>query len=629
MRVASFCQLPVGIVVWSSPARSLTAIVKATYDLGQEGEAPLSKDQRALVADDPASAASRSHPSQPSDFAPWKGGADLLVVGHAHGSSDDGPIALRLQIGDFSKTCYAMGDGDGTAVPLEPAQLRAEPTEPEPTELGPIAADVPGWMSRCVTQGFDFNKFNVAPADQRVGWLAPGIGITLEGFLEGAPRRSVTLPAAQPTVFLVSTGEVEPHWEPVSMVCDTLWIDTDAAICTVTWRGVVGLRRPLDKAYLAVAHGPERVAATTLHGQLNAAAWTNAVSEIQRSDEPSRAPADDQSERTMALGDGVDEAPLPGSGSDKPRAALLGSATLALGDGTDLRAALPFLSSGQAFLSSGQAFLSSGQEAPPATDESAKPSQPPEDPDPDDDDDDEDGPATPTAGVMLGGGQLGALGGSTLSSGNAPKEALPFDPTEGEGPVRPVPDDDALPFGKDLADEDTVSALEEDGPPTTKAAKAADGPESTTLQTSLEKIMSQDDALPFSESAADVIPPHWLAAFSELDGQVKPGATIASVPQDSEREAPVLPFEGEGQPSSPARSARPLPPPPAAFPPAPAGPPPPGPPLCRACQRPIPRVLRYRSPTRPRQPRHRPHHRCRSQRPPRHPSWTTTPQGTG
>jgi hypothetical protein len=71
-------------------------------------------------------------------------------------------------------------------------------------------------------------------------------------------------------------GEFAPE---VPLVCDTLWIDTDQSICTLTWRGVIALARSTEAPRGFVLSLEPRGAAQSwaaLRDVLDAATWTRA-----------------------------------------------------------------------------------------------------------------------------------------------------------------------------------------------------------------------------------------------------------------------------------------------------------------------------------------------------------------
>ncbi len=96
-----------------------------------------------------------------------------------------------------------------------------------------------GWTEEALGEGFDGAFFQAAPADQRVEILRADEQIVLEHLHPEHPRLVTRLPGVRPRA-RVEAGEL-PSWE-LTLVADTLWIDTNRAVCTLTWRGQI----PLD-----------------------------------------------------------------------------------------------------------------------------------------------------------------------------------------------------------------------------------------------------------------------------------------------------------------------------------------------------------------------------------------------
>lgn len=175
--------------------------------------------------------------------APFKAATDVIVVGRGVREP------VRLEVGDIDKTLsVAEGQLSGCG-PLAT-------TSPERRHwLGPRAAD---WQEeQLAAQGFpadaDWRYWNVAPIDQQlVRPLAPDERLVLE--LGGAPlatqlagERAVGYAAPRATA---KASEAEP----IEMHADTLWIDLDRRICTVSWRGQLDAS-PDGEVFVALVRG--------------------------------------------------------------------------------------------------------------------------------------------------------------------------------------------------------------------------------------------------------------------------------------------------------------------------------------------------------------------------------------
>src|SRR5262245_32888302 len=115
MDVRSLGPLTVAKVAWQSPrgGRVLTVVAKATFDL-VHGEARLAERQDEPAEgdrpfEDGGGSPSQAHKSSvqvPSDLAPFKPHADVLVVGHAF-APDEKPVrslVARLAVGEVDKS---------------------------------------------------------------------------------------------------------------------------------------------------------------------------------------------------------------------------------------------------------------------------------------------------------------------------------------------------------------------------------------------------------------------------------------------------------------------------------------------------------------------------------------------
>ncbi len=274
----------------------------------------------------PTSEASRSVYA-PSDLAPFKPHTDVVLVGHAYAPGEEPVKSLvaRLVVGELDKSIEVVQDRtlglDGelregprfTKMPLRyeraaggpetwnPVGLRIDDVDAlgratlpnlqplgtvvkargdavEPTGFGPLSE---AWWSRRERLGrhakswqptsfgdrplpddIDPTYFNAAPRDQQLAALRDDAPIALENLNQRTPRLVTRLPGIRPRAF------VEHEHGPVDlrMAPDTLWIDTDRAVATVTWRGQVLLEGPQQPGMVYVAL--ERAGAPTTWGDV-------------------------------------------------------------------------------------------------------------------------------------------------------------------------------------------------------------------------------------------------------------------------------------------------------------------------------------------------------------------------
>ncbi|MEZ4309494.1 MAG: DUF2169 domain-containing protein [Polyangiaceae bacterium] len=295
----------------------LTVIAKATFALqpGEAVLAPEQEypnDDDNYWNDDPQ----RSMYS-PTDLVPFKARPEVMLVGHAFSPRNEGARSLvaRLVVAGIDKSIEVTGDRtllhDGQVrepvrfarMPLRwersgggpdsvnPVGLRADahpdaygsiplPNLSPPGHLvtsraehwipvcfGPIA---PMWPSRWQKLGrhatryqtdawndsplpddVDPSYFNAAPEDQRPAELRDTERLLLENLHPDHPRLVTTLPGVRPAAFVVDVPGQAP--QRIHMECDTLWIDTDRSLCTLTWRGPVPLVSAAQPGRVVVA----------------------------------------------------------------------------------------------------------------------------------------------------------------------------------------------------------------------------------------------------------------------------------------------------------------------------------------------------------------------------------------
>jgi len=291
-------------------------VVKATFRLepgeavlAEEQDAPNEEEQH--WNDDGARSLSAV-----SDKVPYKPKADVMLVGHAYapGQQPVRSLLTRLVVGELDKSIevwcdrgFRLHEGqllEGrrfTKMPLRweraaggpetnnPAGLRFD-APPDgygmvaipnlqppgmfvsrlsdtfaPVCFAPIAAGWPprmqrlgpwarafvqaGWEERPLPDGFDYRYFQAAPLDQQVGEIRANERIILENLHPVQARLVTSLPGLRPRAVVDrATGEREE----VALVADTLLIDTDRGVCSVVWRGSVGLRHAQEAGRVAV-----------------------------------------------------------------------------------------------------------------------------------------------------------------------------------------------------------------------------------------------------------------------------------------------------------------------------------------------------------------------------------------
>ncbi|APR83168.1 D-alanyl-D-alanine carboxypeptidase [Minicystis rosea] len=320
MDVVSVCPLRVGSVLWKTAtgALTLTVVAKATYEL-RPAESPLAPEQdEPTEHDEYWDDDERRSLHAPSDVAPFKRRADVILVGHAFapGKQPVRSLVARILVGEVDKSIEVFAERafslDGqlregsrfTKMPLRweraaggpdtanPVGVRAEGPRDvygmlalpnlqpagkhvttvddfiEPIGFGPIA---PSWPPRQAKLhqslvGWDFRRWNARP-------LPPDLD---PGFFNAAPNdqqldvirpnERIVLENLHPeharlvTNLASATPRAQVEWsgaaaEELGMRCDTLLIDTDRGTCTLTWRVQIPMDDPRRMGRVVVTTG--------------------------------------------------------------------------------------------------------------------------------------------------------------------------------------------------------------------------------------------------------------------------------------------------------------------------------------------------------------------------------------
>ncbi|NUQ73411.1 MAG: DUF2169 domain-containing protein [Polyangiaceae bacterium] len=303
MEIVRLGPLPSAFLLWQSRpnAWGLTLVCKATFHL-QPGEAALTTEQLPIYERDQHWDGNTSRSVHaPCDVVPFKPCADILLVGSAFAPNQTPVQSLvaSLTFGEMTKSVEihcdrammmdgSIQEGSGfVQMPLvyeltaggpghwNPVGMRTDardtygriilpniqkpgarpsPSMPlEPTGFGPLA---PLWSARAeklgqatspyafrekpLPKGMDPGHFNAAPPDQQLPTLREGEWLILENLHPDLPKLRTAVPSIRPAVFLKSNEKAPQR---VQMRMDTLWIDTDQKIFTVTWRGQLALSR--------------------------------------------------------------------------------------------------------------------------------------------------------------------------------------------------------------------------------------------------------------------------------------------------------------------------------------------------------------------------------------------------
>ncbi len=338
MDVISDCAIRVGSVLWQSRPGSfvLTVVCKAMYHLRPVTSPLAAQQEEPNELDGYWDDDERRSVSAPSDLAPFKRQADILLVGHAWapGRQPVRSLVAGLTVGTLDKAIEVHGDrawtlgrrlsegapfvkmslrweraagGQGTMNPvgvpstlqpdfrglsvipnLLPAGFRLmSPADViPPVGTGPIAPTWPerlarlgkhatswdnhAWQLRPLPEDLDATFFNVAPSDQQVSQIRCDERIVLENLHPDHPRLATKLDRVMPRAVVQRAGV---GTQEVRLRCDTLVIDTDRGICSLTWRGAVPLRHQAESGRVVVTaerlpatHGDDEALATMFLG---------------------------------------------------------------------------------------------------------------------------------------------------------------------------------------------------------------------------------------------------------------------------------------------------------------------------------------------------------------------------
>ena len=179
----------------------------------------------------------------------------LVYERAAHGSTN--PAGVRSAARDsYGRSLFPnlvpVGSSKEEPEAIDPVGFGpiAPTWSPRRERLGRHAAHFAGtaWQSQPLPEGFDLGYFNLAPSDQQLDSLPADARIYLENLHKSHAELRSRLPGAKPKVTASRRGTKQA----VVLRADTLWIDTDRGICTVTWRGQIPLDAPDERVALSV-----------------------------------------------------------------------------------------------------------------------------------------------------------------------------------------------------------------------------------------------------------------------------------------------------------------------------------------------------------------------------------------
>jgi hypothetical protein len=302
LRFVLLCPFSAGTVLWQaqSGAPTLTVCVRGTFTLTPGREAELADVQEPVTADRHLDDDARQSLYTASDLVPYKPRVDVVLVGSAF-AADQRPVealVARISLDGLDKSLGVIGDRVWIEGPDGP-----EPSAPRPFARMPLryeraarasdnplgfdltgapvagalalpnleAADDEIGLARTVgfgpvlptasarrgllqpdgrawvegggrspaPGGLDFAFYNAAPRDQQIDLVHAGGALLLENLSPRHARLETRLPTVRPKAFLVP-GDLDRGIE-IALRCDTVWIDTDRGLLTLSWRGFLAV----------------------------------------------------------------------------------------------------------------------------------------------------------------------------------------------------------------------------------------------------------------------------------------------------------------------------------------------------------------------------------------------------
>ncbi|NUQ72670.1 MAG: DUF2169 domain-containing protein [Polyangiaceae bacterium] len=255
---ASLCRegaglLQTGVLRWDFPPRSvevegtkltlaplpvMTFIVKATFSYARcssmADEMTLADEPEGLALDVPSElpGAAEDEIAYSSDFIPRKRMRDLLLTGYSFARRPTDLLRAGIALGPVSRAFVVEGAKASVRAPLIRSAIRsndgksaAEPVGPSLTP--PLLEEFPF--------GFDFIAYNTAPPSQQLEFIQRGAKLSLFGLSDRAETLELKLPDVEPVLWI---DTMEDRGIPISLECDTVWIDTDRELVVMVYRGL-------------------------------------------------------------------------------------------------------------------------------------------------------------------------------------------------------------------------------------------------------------------------------------------------------------------------------------------------------------------------------------------------------
>ena len=261
----------VATVVWRRLAQlHVTVVVKGSFGFVPDGvmtpiePEPIARDEQPDAAGVGLAAA--------GDLAPYLGHTDVWLTGHApvparsprdHDrrpgsptSAPSEPPSVTVRLGVFRESVALLDKSLELSAPEVSGLSAREHGAPALPRRIPIAGMGPlskGWPIRSRLLGaldprrlegtiveipdpFDWSYFQVAPLDQRIELLHGDEWVVLKGMHPERDSLATRLPGAVGAARLYGQAQGLRRGRPLRLSADTLRIDVDRQICSLTWR---------------------------------------------------------------------------------------------------------------------------------------------------------------------------------------------------------------------------------------------------------------------------------------------------------------------------------------------------------------------------------------------------------
>lgn len=286
LRVVSLSPAEVSALAWHTAGETrVTVVLKATFRMVHDGAfelvEPLPLVEKEVLERSGSVAL-------PCDLVPFLPRADVIVRGHACAPPGQPVRAMTVRVALYQgrwvidKSLHVYGDRRSRDE--QPAPFQRVPIVWERALGGPTTADNPvgvgsapgdlrlpnlvdardakrpagfsalarSWPVRRslitgepalagevwqLQDGFPFRYFHAAPADQQVEHLAGNEWLLVEGMHAEHKRFSSRLPGIKCAAMRYRIGSRDGEKTPVAMVADTLVVDMDRLLATITFRG--------------------------------------------------------------------------------------------------------------------------------------------------------------------------------------------------------------------------------------------------------------------------------------------------------------------------------------------------------------------------------------------------------